>query len=299
MRWIERLIALRYGISEDTALNAEAGTSPPEHGPDPQRLAELLGYLKARAASRNPDDLDYGEAAGSDEYRTYRRYVADLRFFDPGTLASREEQLAFWINLYNGLILDAVVQWRVQGSVRDVPGFFWRAAYNVGGLRFSANDIENGVLRANAPHSAIPGAPFRATDPRRAFSLTRLDPRVHFALVCASRSCPAVVVYSAGRIDEQLDQATRSFIRGGGVEVDPIRGRIRLSRLFQWYAGDFGAGWLAFGDKGPLIRLVASYLDPIDARLVLARRQWSVAFTTYDWSLNGLWEGKARASGLG
>lgn len=298
MRWIERLIALRYGISDDTVLNAEAGTSPPSHAPDPHRLAELLGHLRARAASRLPDDLDYGEAAGSEAYLAYRRSVAEMRSFDPGSLASREDQLAFWINLYNGLIVDAVIQWKVQRTVRDVPGFFWRAAYNVGGLRYSANDIENGILRANASHPAVPGAPFRAADPRRAFSMSRLDPRVHFALVCASRSCPPVAVYTPDRIDGQLDQATRSFIRGGGVEIDAVRARIRLSRLFQWYAGDFGAKWLAMGDRQPLLRFIAGYLDPVDAQLVLARRQWVVTFTRYDWSLNGLWAGReANAAG--
>lgn len=291
MRWIERLIALRYGISEDAVLNAEAGTSPPERGPDPQRLAELLGHLKVRAASRHPDGLDYGEAAGSEEYRAYRRYAADLRAFDPGTLTSREEQLAFWINLYNGLILDAVVQWRVQRSVRDAPGFFWRAAYIVGGHRFSANDIENGILRANAPHPAIPGAPFRASDPRRALSLTRLDPRVHFALVCASRSCPPVAVYSSDRIDEQLDQATRSFIRGGGVELHASVARVRLSRIFQWYAPDFGGNWLGIGDKRPILRFIAEYLPPIEAGIIQRPWPWDVTFSEYDWSLNGLWPG--------
>jgi Protein of unknown function, DUF547 len=182
-----------------------------------------------------------------------------------------------------------VVQWRVTRSVQEVPGYFWRAAYNIGGLRYSANDIENGILRANAPHPAIPGGPFGPSDPRPEVSLARLDPRVHFALVCASGSCPPVGVYSPDRIDEQLDQATSSFIRGGGFEVDSVRGRIRLSRLFQWYAGDFGAKWLAMGDKKPLLRFIAGYLDPVEARLVLARRQWAVSFTTYDWSLYGLW----------
>jgi len=289
---MERLIALRYGIGRDTVLNGGTREPPPTHSPDPERLGAILVHLKAQAASTRSDGFDYGVMAGSNAYQAYRLYVGELRSLDPEGLAGPQQQLAFWINLYNGLILDAVVQWSVQRSVREVAGFFWRAAYNIGGLRYSANDIENGILRANRSHPAVPGVPFGRSDPRRRFGLDRLDPRVHFALVCASRSCPPVAVFSPLRIDQQLDQATRSFLRGGGVEVDPVRGRIRLSRLFQWYAGDFGAGWLAIGDKRPLLRFVAPYLDPIDARLVLARRQWTVAFTRYDWSLNGLWEEK-------
>jgi len=299
MRLFERLIALSYGIGRDTVLNG--GTIEPlsTHPPDPQRLGAILLHLKAQAAAPGVHGIDYGAVAESDAYGDYRPYVSGLRAFDPGQLAGREQRLAFWINLYNGLVLDAVVQWKVQRGVGERPGFFWRAAYNIGGLRYSSNDIENGILRANAPHPAVPGAPFADSDARRRFSLDHLDPRVHFALTCASRSCPPVAVYAAQRIDEQLDQATRSFIRGGAVEIDPVRGRMRLSRLFQWYAGDFGARRLAIGDKWPLLRFVAGYLDPIDARLVLARRQWAVAFTRYDWSLNGVWDVKAHASGRG
>ena len=298
MRLVDRLIALRYGVAADTALNAEDGGPSLAQPPDPERLGAILLDVRVQAASTDSDGFDYGVVARSDAYGNYRRYVSGLRAFDPGQLAGRRERLAFWINLYNGLVLDAVVQWKIQRGVRERPGFFWRAAYNIGGLRYSANDIENGILRANTPHPAVPAVPFGTSDARRRFSLDHLDPRVHFALTCASRSCPPVAVYSAQRIDEQLDQATRSFIRGAGVEIDPVRGRIRLSRLFQWYAGDFGAGRLAIGDKRPLLRFVAGYLDPIDARLVLARRQWAVAFTRYDWSLNGVWD-KAHASGRG
>jgi len=286
---IERLIALRYGISNDTVLNLDRAATPFARGSDPERLPGLLLGLKAQAASARADGLDHGAIAESEAYSGYGRYVAGLGGFDPRALLGREQQLAFWINLYNGLVLDAVVQWRVRHSVREVPGFFWRAAYNIGGLRYSANDIENGILRGNASHPALPGAPFGRADPRRAFVVDPIDPRVHFALVCASRSCPPVAVYNSDRIAAQLEAAARAFIRGGGVEMDATQGQMRLSRLFQWYAVDFGARWMAIGDKGPLLQYIAGYLDPTDAKLVLARRQWTVGFMRYDWSLNGLW----------
>jgi len=291
MPLLDWLTALRHNMADDQVLNVAAAARFRGAQPDPERLGLILRDLKALATAAISDGFDYAALADSQAYHAYRRYVTGLRSFDPGKLSTRKEQLAFWINLYNGLVLDAVVQWGVRRSVRDVAGFFWRAAYNLGGLRYSANDIENGVLRANSHHPAIPGAPFGRSDPRRRYSLDRVDPRVHFALVCASRSCPAVTVYSPQRVDEQLDWATRSFIRGGGVEVDPVLGRIRLSRLFQWYAHDFGAKRFAVGDKQPLLRFVAGCLDPVDAKLVLARRRWSVVFSAYDWSLNGAWLG--------
>lgn len=292
MSLIGSLVNLRYGISKGTVLNAEPDTQPAVHEPNPEGPGDLLPKVRALAASGREAGLDYSAIANSEVYSAFRRYAAELRTLDPMALAGRDRQLAFWINLYNALILDAVVQWRVTRSVQDIPGFFWRAAYNIGGRRYSANDIENGILRGNAHHPAIPGAPLGVADPRRAFSLPHVDPRVHFALVCASRSCPAVGVYDPARIDEQLDQAARSFVRGGGVEMDLVRGRIRISRIFQWYAVDFGAPWMAFGDRRPLLRFIASYLNPTDAKLVLTRREWTVSFMDYDWSLNGLWEGE-------
>ena len=129
----------------------------------------------------------------------------------------------------------------MKKSVQDVSGFFWRAAYNVGGRRYSAHDIEHGILRANAAYPAIPGRQFSRRDPRRQYSLVAVDARVHFTLVCAARSCPPIAVYDADHIDEQLDLATRTFANGGGVTIDPQAKVIWLSQIFQWYAPDFGA----------------------------------------------------------
>src|SRR3989304_4725770 len=292
MRLVERLIALRYGIAADTVLNADDGGPSPSQPPDPERLRASLLDVRIQAVSTDSDGFDYGAVAESDAYGDYRRCVSELRAFDPGQLAGRERRLAFWINLYNGLVLDAVVQWKVQRGVGERPGFFWRAAYDIGGLRYSANDIENGILRGNAPHPAVPGAPFGRADPRCSYSMMPTDPRVHFALVCASRSCPPVAVYDAERVNEQLDQATRSFIRGGGVKVDGARRRVLLSRIFQWYAVDFGAHWFAIGDRGPLLRFAAPYLESDDALRLTTGGIWSVSFPRYDWSLNGLWSAK-------
>jgi len=292
MSVVEGLISRRYGISKDTVLNAQPDAASDGGQLDPDRLGDILLRLRGQAASTSADGLDYSAVAQSEIYAAYRRYSLELRFFDPKTLLSRERQLAFWINLYNGLALDAVVQWGVRRSVRDFPGFFWRGAYNINGLRYSANDIENGILRGNAAHPALSGGTFGRADPRRRFSMTPIDPRVHFALVCASRSCPPVAAYAAERIHEQLDLAARSFIRGGGTKVDATRRRVYLSRIFQWYAVDFGARRLAIGDKRGLLSFVVPYLGPDDAKLLLANNHWAVSFMRYDWTLNGLWSGE-------
>jgi hypothetical protein len=83
-----------------------------------------------------------------------------------------------------------------------------------------------------------------------------------------------------------LDRATRSFINGGGAEIDRVRGEVRLSKIFQWYAPDFGAGWLAIGRRQLLLNFVADYLTNENDRAFLERGHPRVQFLPYDWSLN-------------
>ncbi|MBI3286445.1 MAG: DUF547 domain-containing protein [Chloroflexi bacterium] len=204
-----------------------------------------------------------------------------LAGFDPSELIDRAERLAFWINLYNALVIHAVIAYGVKESIREVAGFFWRAAYRLGNQRYSANDIEHGILRANRGHPLIPGPHFAENDPRRAHVVEPMDLRIHFALVCASRSCPLIGVYEAEANDRQLDLAARNFVNHGGVEVDPRARRVALSRIFFWYGRDFG------GARGA-VDFVLPYLDegPAKAYLTKNPRGLRVGYQPYDWSLN-------------
>ncbi len=286
-RLIHRLIYRWHGIPGGSVLNSGAlpgdGMAPEQVAAD---LRQKINAMSGAAYDGEAGQVDYGRLKGSEIYADYMDCARLLRAFDLGWLSSREQRLAFWINLYNALIVDAVIQLHVENSVTEVPGFFWRAAYAIGGLRFSAFDMEYGILRANAGHPAIPGPQFRADDPRQAHSLERLDPRVHFALVCASRSCPPIAYYQAATIDDQLDLATRAFIHGGGVVLDRDAEEVRLSRIFQWYAPDFGAGPFAIGDTRPLLEFIAPYLLDDGDRAYIRSGRPKVRFQSYDWRLN-------------
>lgn len=284
MRWIHRLLLAWYGIRPEEVLNH----GHPGGDARPGLAEELLRLIHSLLAEAGERGVDYRALAAGAAYREYRECTRRLQAFDPDTLNSREERLAFWINLYNALIVDAVIQLEVRRSVRQVRGFFWRAAYDIGGFRYAAFDIENGILRANAPHPAIPGPHFGRGDPRRRHSLGQLDPRLHFALVCAARSCPPIEVYQAGHIDEQLQLATRAFVNGGGVEVKSDCRAVRLSPIFQWYATDFGAWPLALGRRHALLDFVGPYLRRPEDRRCLKRGRPRLRFQAYDWSLNGL-----------
>ena len=287
MRLIHRLILKRYGIPPDSVLNR--GSSPLVSAGSKEIATDLrrvIGTLKVEGFDEAVRRVDYGRLRLSPTYAEYQECAARLRTFDPASLVDEQDRLAFWINLYNSLIIDAVIRFGIRRSVRELPGFFWRAAYNIGGMRYDSTDIEYGILRANRGHPALPGAHFGAGDRRLAFSLGRLDPRIHFALVCAARSCPRITVYDAGDINAQLDLATRTFIHGGGAEVDRARGIVRLSKIFQWYSPDFGAHPLGHGDRTPLLRYVSAYLVDQASRDYVLDGRPRVSFMRYDWSLN-------------
>lgn len=287
VRLIHRLLMARHGIPRHAALNTAiepaVQASPIPMGAD---LLRITNALKAEAFGPQGRRVDYSRLRNSETYVEYRRCAARLRTMDPASLGERAAQLAFWINLYNALIVDAVIQLGVRKSVNDIPGFFWKAAYIISGQRFSAFDIEYGILRANAPHPAIPGSHFGRRDPRRAHSLEDRDARVHFALVCAARSCPPISVYEPEQIDRQLTLATRAFINGGGVIIDHAAREVRLSKIFQWYAPDFGAHPLGLGNKRPFLNFIAPYLVNEHDRQLVAQGGVRVSFQPYDWKLN-------------
>ena len=286
-RWIHRLLWRFYGIQPAAVLNA--GLWPeqqPAGGAVATDLYRMARAMQAAAYDPASGRLDYAGLAGTALLEKYRLCAGRLRAFDPASLTTREDRLVFWINLYNALIIDAVIAFGVKESVQAVRGFFWRAAYNIGGRRYSAHDIEHGILRANAAYPAIPGRHFGSRDPRRQYSLTTLDARVHFTLVCAARSCPPIAVYDADHIEEKLDMATRTFVNGGGVTINPQEKVIWLSKIFQWYAPDFGAAPLGLGHRRPLLSFIGRYLAGSVSQAILQASGWHIRFRPYDWRLN-------------
>ncbi|RME64286.1 MAG: DUF547 domain-containing protein, partial [Nitrospirae bacterium] len=107
-------------------------------------------------------------------------------------------------------------------------------------MDFCPDDIEHGILRRNRrpPNSLF--RVFSKNDPRLKYSVERVDPRIHFALVCASSSCPPIDIYTPEEIDRQLDLSAMTFINSGGVIIDRRKGIVRLSMIFKWYGPDFG-----------------------------------------------------------
>lgn len=262
------------GIGPDDLLNPEPAQSGLEN--PARKLREIANDIRAQAISPETGEVDYGKLVESESYARLKTFARALPYCAKENLGDRPHQIAFWINLYNALILHGVLHYKVSGSMLRDIGFFRRVAYNVDGMRFSADDIEHGVLRGNRRHPYLPFTQFAKDDPRELMSIEDPDPRVHFALVCGARSCPPISAYDGEQLDAQLDLATAAFINGIGAQFDPEAKILSLSRIFKWYAGDFG------GTEGAL-RMVDRYLDS-SVDIAGAR----IRYLPYDWSVNSL-----------
>lgn len=266
IRTAHGLIDAALRIPPGTVLNPAAREGPP--------IDEVLPDLRKFLAAGT---VDYRGVEQAPVFRRFRDAAASLQHRKPP--GATDEAVAWWINLYNGLVIHAVIAFGIRRSVWEDRGFFRRAAYLVGGQRMSADDIEHGVLRGNRAHPLFRIRQFPSDDPRLRWSLPP-DPRVHFALVCASASCPAVRLYTPERVNDDLDRAAAAFINGGGVTVDPGTRTVSLSQIFKWYRADFE------GRGGPLA-FISGYLQDSSARAVV-QRPARVRYLRYDWTLNAL-----------
>ncbi len=286
--WIrlrEGLLAAILPSGLEQTLNPPAEIGAPVTFPGlAADLKRAMDEMITSAMDPQGMSVDYRHLRESTAYAEYRRECSTrLGEFRPQDLPSDGSRRAFWINLYNVLVLDAVIAFGVQRSVKEgrfgVLTFFRRAAYNVAGLRMSLDDIEHGVLRGNRGHPFLPGVHFAPGDKRLAWSLP-VDPRIHFALNCASRSCPLIQSYSPDQINTQLDLAARSFVNAT-VEASPNGSRVIVSEIFRWYADDFG------GNMG-VIDFLVRYLPDDDRRQMFkdSGRGTRLDFSPYNWGLN-------------
>jgi hypothetical protein len=191
-------------------------------------------------------------------------YLGDLSA-TPVSSLNRDEQFAFWTNLYNALTMRVVLDHYPVASIRDITlsgGLFasgpWSAKLmNVEDEALSLNDIEHRILRP----------------------IWR-DARVHYAVNCASVGCPDLwpTPFSGSALVSRLDRAARAFV-GHPRGVTATADGLRLSSIYNWFADDFG-------DEAGLRAHLGTYAAP-DARAVIERAGRIVAYQ-YDWRLNDL-----------
>ncbi len=277
--WLRNLIPLQI------TLNNCEYTPPETNKAIGAELKKTLGLLQGGFFNVVKGTVNYEAMKQSDGFSRYLKLAGALNNFSPETLQTDDEKKAFWINIYNILIIHGVIEFDIHGSVLDITNFFGRISYNIGGLVFTPDDIEHGILRRNRPHPFFPFNPFSNSDPRRQFIVGAFDYRIHFALVCAASSCPPVEFYNAAIINQQLDTAARSFMNRKGMEIDRQNKTLWISSIFSWYNSDFGSRTL------DTIRSLLPYLSS-------EKKEWieenlstiCVRFTPYNWHLNSTLE---------
>ncbi|GMR04617.1 MAG: hypothetical protein BMS9Abin23_0517 [Thermodesulfobacteriota bacterium] len=225
--------------------------------------------------------VDYDAIKKSIEFKEYKKIAAGLRDFDLKALQGEREKLAFWIDLYNTIVVDGIIALDIKSSVKEVLGFFTRVKYIIAGHGFSPDDIEHGILRANARPPMHAFRQFNPFDARKAFALDSVDPRIHFALVCGSRSCAPIKFYTPENIDDELETATINFVNSSEVIVVPEEKKIIISMIFKWYERDFGG-------RDGVIDFIGKYIVDEGKRGFVAREKGNIKieYLYYDWNLN-------------
>ena len=276
---LRKLIPLQATLNEDpetiAATDAEIAV----------RLKQLLGRLQGAFFNTSMGRVNYQAMKQSERFREYRKLAGSLKSFNPESLGNDNEKKAFWINIYNILIIHGVIEFDIRNSVLEIVNFFGRIGYTIGNTFFTPDDIEHGILRKNRPHPAFLLRPFSPFDSRLPFVVETFDPRIHFALVCASSSCPPIEFYDPEHIDDQLDIAARSFINRGGLETERENNTVRLSEIFKWYEHDFGE------NKRELLYYLAQYTDE-ETGVFLATNpeKLKIEYLPYNWNLNSTLE---------
>jgi hypothetical protein len=155
---------------------------------------------------------------------------------------NEQEKKAFFLNVYNILVIHGFLVYGVPLNFFKRLYFYQQLSYRIGGLVYSLNDIEHGILRANRPFflSWFRKSFLKSKDPRSVYSMSTIDPRIHFALNCGANSCPAIYLYEAKNIDNQLEMATKAFVNDSSNVLIQIETQtISISKIFQWYQSDF------------------------------------------------------------
>jgi hypothetical protein len=246
-------VLLFIGLLWATSMAQRVAAAPFDHSALDRTLKT---YVDARGL------VDYNGIARD---ATFKGYMSSLRTAEPETM-SRDARLAFWINAYNAVVIDKVTRWKPKKSVREtlVPGlwtstrFFTSREHVVAGKKLSPDDIENEILRKQLG-----------------------EPRIHFAIICASLSCPELpqFAYTEENVQAKLDAETRDYLNSErGTRMDAAGKTLYISKIFDWFAGDFEA------ESGSVLKFIKPYLDPPKQEFL--QQDPKISYLPYDWGLN-------------
>lgn len=213
----------------------------------------LKDYVKpVSAMGIDYHGVDYKGWAKDDRHAKVRDAILAVK---PGTLSSKNEKLAYWINAYNVLTIDLITREGETKSIKNLGSTFtsaWKKhKWAIDGKEYSLDDIEHKTIRPLG------------------------DARIHFAVNCAARSCPDLraEAYRAEKIDAQLNEQVRLTLdnKTKGFKEEG-NNTVRITKVMDWYAEDF--------NDGDLNQWLATYKPKV------VNDQTDIRFFQYDWALN-------------
>jgi hypothetical protein len=217
----------------------------------------------------------YVDQNGRVDYRAWKSDAADLASLEQylvslsganaSARAAKSVKLAYWINAYNALTIHGILREYPTTSIRNhTAKLFGYNIWNdlplyVGGKPYSLDTMEHKILRKMN------------------------EPRIHFAIVCASIGCPRLAneAYDPKRIDQQLTANAKDFFaRNQNFRYDAAASRFSVSSILDWFGEDFGR------DQASRLRKIAEWLPSTASREAALRNSVSLSFLQYDWALN-------------
>jgi hypothetical protein len=243
----------------------------------------LVGANVATAKQFSLDQIDhsvwdgllkkYVDDKGMVNYKAWKAKSGDAQALDQylahlsqsNGKGTKEQQLAFWINAYNAVTVKGILREYPTTSIRNHTAKLF--GYNiwknlklvVGGKQVSLDEMEHQVLRKMG------------------------EPRIHFAIVCASIGCPRLLneAYVAERLDEQLTVNSKSFFADASkFRYDANRQTFYISPIIQWFGEDFGSS------EPAQLKTIAPYISDSAASQAAASGRGTMSFVDYDWGLN-------------
>lgn len=253
-----------------------------------EKLRKLIIALYDEHLSPDGKSVNYAAIGQSEGFRRYVLMTTRLQRADVTSL-NREEKIAFFVNIYNAMVIHAYVEKGPPKSAWQRVRFFSRISYKIGGACYSLNDIEHGVLRGNKRFGlALYPQISSSGDPRADVVIHDVDPRIHFALVCGAKGCPPIKTYSAANLNEQLEDAALAFFSGDAVEYNEKKNRLKVSMILKWYGADFGANDRAVGMF--VVKYVTDEEKKAKITAGLLKSSFRMSYFDYDWTVNGTFE---------
>lgn len=201
---------------------------------------------------------------------SYMRYLSQVSM-DEFNHWSDQDQIAFLINAYNAITIQFILEYYPVKSIKDIPGVWDKKVFFLLGQERTLNEIEHQMLRKNYS-----------------------EPRIHFAVVCASISCPKLQNYAfvGSHLDSQLNQAMNDFLRDSNKNFFNFKEKkIKLSKIFKWFQSDFEQSDVdpnikkLYKKEAPLVQFLSNNM-PKKYQYLISNQKLKIDYLSYDWGLN-------------